>query len=341
MKLLITLFVLLASYLPVTVSAHHSTSEYDRTAMVEFEGVVTEKFWKNPHVIYRVATTRNGVEEEWALEGASVSSQSRRGISQDLINVGDKVLVAGYPSTRRKNDMVLQNILLPSGQELMLQGNGTPRWPDAALVKFSGGIDSAKAATANADGLFRVWTWGAMERGWWFFGPPENFPVTDAALGKFAGWNEFEDNPQLKCIAPGMPNTMGNPYPIEFKQVGNTIVMRAEEFDVSRTIHLDAEPDPSVPHSHMGYSVGHWENDDTLVVSTSNINYPYFNRVGISQSEDVHVEERFNVDDAAGELHYELTVTDPWALTEPYQWKALWVWKPGEVVGTYGCTVAE
>ena len=342
MKLLVTLFVLMATYLPFTVSAHHSTSEYDQSVIVEFEGVVTKKFWRNPHVLFHVVTTRNGVEEEWVLEGASVSSQSRKGISPDLINEGDKILVAGYASTRRDNDMIVQHVLLPTGQEVVLRGRNTaPRWPDATLVTLSGGIDPAKAATATADGLFRVWSWGALERGWWFFGPPENFPLTDAALEKFAGWNEYEDNPQLDCIAPGMPNTMGNPYPIEFQQVGNTIVMRAEEFDVSRTIHLNAQPDPSVPPSHMGYSVGHWEDADTLIVSTSNINYPYFNRVGISQSEDVQVMERFNVDDETGELHYELAVADPWALNEPYHWNALWVWKPGEVVSTYGCEVEE
>ena len=65
----------------------------------------------------------------------------------------------------------------------------------------------------------------------------------------------------------------------------------------------------------------------------------YFNRVGVSQSEQVQVEERFTVDDAEGKLHYELTVTDPWALSEPYQWKALWTWNPGEEVDVYGCEV--
>jgi len=258
-----------------------------------------------------------------------------------MINVGDKVKAAGHGSTRRDHIMLVSNILLPTAQELMLRGRIEPRWPDADVIALKEGIDEDKAKAATADGLFRVWTWGRLERGWWFFGDTDKFPLTEAALAKFESWNEYEDNLQLDCTAPGMPNTMGNPYPIEFVKVGDNIQMNAEEFDVTRTIHMNKELDLDAPLSHMGYSVGKWEDENTLVVSTARINYPYFNRVGISQSEQVTTQERFRVDEEAGELRYELTVTDPWALTEPYNWKAMWKWVPGEVVDVYGCEVED
>jgi len=345
MKLLITVFALMATYLPLTVSAHHSTSEYDRSAMVEVDGVVARKFWRNPHVIFHIATTQGGEEVEWVIEGSSVSGQDRRGITSDVINVGDSVTVAGYASTRRDNNMNMQNILLANGQELMLSGNGTPRWPDVqqAAVGATGPTAAQIAeAEATADGLFRTWSWGRLFPGWWFFGDPDAFPLTDAALEKFSRWNEYTDNPQLECISPGMPLTMGNPYPIAFTQVDeNTIVMQAHEFDVTRIIHLNAEPVPTAEESNMGYSVGYWEDDNTLVVDTANINYPYFNRVGISSGPDLTTHERFVIDDAAGEMHYFLTINDPWALTEPYEKEMLWIWTPGTQVGTYGCEVSE
>lgn len=323
------------------VLAHHSTSEYDQTKLVELEGEIVKVFWRNPHVMVHMSAIEDGKEVTWLLEGSSVSSQVRRGLTKDLLQIGDKIRVAGYVSTRRDHDMLSHHILLPSGQELMLRGSGEPYWPEASVIAYKQGIDPEKAAAATADGLFRIWSWGRLERGWWFFGDTDNFPLTEAALAKHAEWNEFTDNLQLKCIAPGMPNTMGNPYPIEFVQVGDNIEMRAEEFDVVRTIHMNVEPDPSIAHSHHGYSVGHWENENTLVVSTANINYPYFNRVGVPQSEAVTTQERFVVDDAEGKLHYELTVTDPWALTEPFHWKALWVWNPGEVRGEYDCAIND
>ena len=341
MKTLVTLFVLVAACLPLTVSAHHSTSEYSLETS-EIEGVVSAKFWKNPHVIFNVVTDDGA---EWIVEGSSVSSQNRRGITSDVFDVGDRLKVAGRASMRRDNDMIMSNILLASGQELMLGNNGTPHWPEVEQLQVSASGPTAAQiaeAEANADGLFRVWSWGALERGWWFFADPDAFPLTQAALDKFATWNEYTENPQLTCIPPGMPLTMGNPYPIEFTQHDeNTIVMKAHEFDVTRVIHLNAEPVPTVEENIMGYSTGYWEDENTLVVDTININYPYFNRVGISSGPDLTVHERFVIDDEAGEMHYFLTVNDPWALTETFEKEMLWKWVPGQELGSYGCEVAD
>jgi hypothetical protein len=328
-----------------TVVAHHSRSEYDQTTVVDVEGVITKKFWRNPHVMFHVTTTQNGVEEVWVIEGASVTNQKRRGIGSEVINVGDRIIVAGFASTRRENNLAMSNILLPSGEELMMGRGAARRWPEAqsAAVGPTGPSDEAVAqAKATADGLFRVWSWGRLEPGWWFFADPDAFPLTEAALEKFAGWDEYTDNPQLECVPPGMPLTMGNPYPLSFTQVDeNTIEMNAHEFDVKRTIHLGAEIDRSVAESHMGYSVGRWEDDNTLVVDTVNINYPYFNRVGISSGPDLETHERFVIDDEEGKLHYYLTVTDPWALTEPFEKELLWIWTPGVEVGSYNCAVED
>ncbi|HAY45648.1 MAG TPA: hypothetical protein DCY55_05120, partial [Gammaproteobacteria bacterium] len=105
------------------VFAHHSTSEYDQTVLVDIKGTITKKFWRNPHVIFHIATAEG---EEWIIEGSSVSSQDRSGISSDVINVGDDITVAGHVSTRRENDMVMRHILLANGQELMLGRNSEP-----------------------------------------------------------------------------------------------------------------------------------------------------------------------------------------------------------------------
>ena len=324
--------------LPVTTFAHHSVTEYDQSVVVEFEGEVVGVFWRNPHITLNVATMVDGERVVWKLEGASVSSQSRRGLTADMINVGDQIRVAGSVSTRRANNMAVDHLLLPSGEELLLRGQKPPRWPDATLVALTSGIDPAKAAAAEANGIFRVWTWGALERGHWFFRGTNRFPLTESAITSANQWDEFADNPVLDCIAPGMPAIIGNPYPMEFVQVGENIELRQEEFDVVRTIYLSADASADVPPSPVGYSIGHWE-DDVLVISTSRINSPYFNRVGVPQSEAVEIQERFTLDDEAGRLNYELKVTDPATLTEPYEFKALWVWQPGEVVSEYKCTV--
>ena len=137
-----------------------------------------------------------------------------------------------------------------------------------------------------------------------------------------------------------MPATIGNPYPMTFVKVGDDIQYRSEEFDIVRTIYMNAGPDASIEPSPLGYSVGHWE-DNTLVVRTTHINAPYFNRVGVRQSAEVAVDERFTVSDDGNRLDWTIKVTDPVTLNEPWAWGAHWNWSPGEEVGTYDCTVHE
>lgn len=326
--------------IPAWAFSHHSSTEYDRTTVVELEGEVVGVSWRNPHVTLELATTQGGEQTVWELEGSSVSAQRRRGLTEDLVKVGDQVRVAGFTSSRRPAHMFVNHLLLPSGQELLLRTVRAPRWSESDALGRETSIDPAKVAAAKAQGIFRVWSWGRAEPGWWFFGDTERFPLTDSAIAAAQEWNEFEDNPVLKCIAPGMPATMGNPYPIEFVQVGENIEIREEEFDVVRTIHLGAAADADVAPSNLGYSVGHWVGD-SLVVETSKINWHYFNRVGVPQSEAVAVHERFTVNENAGRLDYEIAVTDPATLKEPWTWTAHWIWKPGEEVNRYECTVLE
>ncbi len=316
---------------------HHSTSEYEGSAAKEIDGTVVRVFWRNPHVMIHVEADDD--DQVWRLEGASVSSLRRRGLTQDMVEVGDRVKAAGPPSSRRDQHILVENLLLPSGQELLIRRNAVARWPDADVFVASQRDDSARKSDADVDGIFRVWTWGRLSRGWWFFGPPENFPLTESARVEAANWNEFTDNPQLDCIAPGMPATMGNPYPIEFRRVGNNIELRQEEFDVVRTIHISEQSGPVPAASPLGYSVGRWEDDSTLVLTTTNIDWPYFNRVGVPQSDAVEVRERFVVDEEAGRLNYRISITDPATLTAPYEYDALWIWEPNEVLGRYDCRV--
>ena len=65
-----------------------------------------------------------------------------------------------------------------------------------------------------------------------------------------------------------MPLIMHAPYPFEFVRDGNNLLWHNEEYDTVRTIHM--APPASLeeqPDSLLGYSVGRWEDDRTLVVT--------------------------------------------------------------------------
>jgi len=335
--------VLSLALLPLAATAHHSTTEFDQSKVVEIDGVIVGVFWRNPHVVIKVAASMDNPDDVWELEGASVSNLSRRGLTRDMLSEGDFVRAAGFASTRNDSLMLLSNLLLPSGKELLVRGNSGPRFAATADQRRDPvfGADQISAAEAEADSIFRVWTWGRAERGWWFFAGPERFPLTVAGLATLEGYDEYRDNPVLKCIPPGMPATMGNPYPMTFTKAGANIEYRSEEFDILRTIHMDADSDADVESSPLGYSVGHWESVNTLTIRTTKISAPYFNRVGVRQTQDVVVDERFTLNDDGRRLDWEIKVTDASTLEEPWAWGAHWNWVPGEEVGQYQCTVAD
>ena len=185
----------------------------------------------------------------------------------------------------------------------------------------------------EADGIFRVWL--AVERA-----RNSDLPLTDAARMAKEAWDSVADDPQIGCIPLGMPGTMFSPHPIEFVERGEDIILRLEEWDGLRIIHLnpgsstDNESDP-----RMGYSVGHWE-DNTLVVTTTDIRYPYMDEQGTSQSEAVEVVERFTLSADERNLDWELAITDPGTLTESFvAFTTRWRWGPGEELQSYDCAV--
>lgn len=325
--------------LPTSGFTHHSMSEFDRGVVTEVEGEVVSLSWRNPHVLLGIAATDdNGQAVVWHLEGGAVSSQRRRGLTSSRIQVGDHVRAAGWPSTRRPDYLQVNHLLLTDGTELLVGRIREPRWSETHLGSGEWAVDPETAASATARGLFRVWS--QRLGGAFYFLGTDAYHLTESALLAVADWNEFEDDPVLDCTAPGMPAMMSNPYPMEFgERADGNIVMRLEEFDSIRTIHMKDVADPAdIPASPTGYSIGHWERE-TLVVSTSRINWPYLNRVGVPQSDAVEVLERFTPVEDENRLDYQLIVTDPSVLIEPFVWESHWDWRPGEEVQPYDCTV--
>ena len=340
MRLTATISLTALVILPLSAVAHHSMSEFDRGVVTEVEGVVSRLSWKNPHILLTVKSTDgNGAEVVWNLEGSAVSSQRRRGLTGDEIAVGDAVRVAGWPSTRRDRYVQVNHVLLPDGVELLVGGVQEPRWATESLGGDRDVLDAARVAAATGDGIFRIWSQGSRA---WFFTGRSGYQLNESAAAMVAEWDDIADNPIIECIAPGMPGLMGNPYPMEITQVGDNIELQFEEFDALRTIHMGGEvADPAnVPLSHLGYSVGHWEGE-TLVVDTSRVNWPYFNRSGAPQTENVRINERLTAVDNGNRLDWILTVDEPATLVEPFVFDGYFVWKPGEEVNPYECTLEE
>ena len=120
----------LAVALPGTSSGHHTFAyEYNTSQVAEIVGEVIEVRWESPHIRFRM---RTGEGEVWTIESNSPGGMQRRGIGPDVISVGNRFRLAGFPARDGSNGMHASNILLRNGPEVVLRPGSKPRWGDVA-----------------------------------------------------------------------------------------------------------------------------------------------------------------------------------------------------------------
>jgi hypothetical protein len=336
--------LLLATALLVSsgAQAHHSMTHFS-DEFTEMEGTLVEIKWRNPHIyFYLEVEQENGSNRVWQMEAGTIYMVGRGGVTRDMFNVGEKVRVAGNMSTVYDNKFWLTNVLLPDGREVLVVGQGSPRWTNELVGGREQWTNVALLTDDNAkqgDGFFRVWS----PPSGYYNTPkdPDELPLsqiaTDAAIEAGKSWNpfEFDDN----CELPGLPRVNFGPHPHQFIDEGDRILLHAEEFAVTRTIHMNTDLiAEDQPYSPLGFSVGRWENENTLVVDSSRVNFPYMTLGGIGQSDQMTLHEVYTLSEDETQMHYRVTLRDPIMLSAPYVKTGAWI-DIGESTDEYDCVV--
>jgi hypothetical protein len=318
--------------------AHHSQAGiFDSSKTIEVSGVVKSVSWRNPHgqILLSVKDDK-GKETVWDAETASISILRNRGVDGSSIRVGDRLTIAGSPSVRNRPEILARSVLLASGDEFTF-GSTTPYFAAGKAGRVVGAVKidaDVAAARARADGLFRVWS-TIMSDPAAFPMFKGGYPLTDAGKAELAKWNP-RDNILLKCGTKGTPLIMISPLPMELKKEGDKIIMRLEEYDSVRTIHMNPKDVAPAKQTLFGFSRGRWEGT-TLVVETDHIAAGYFDHVGTPQSNQIKTVERLIPNADYSRLDYTLTTTDPVNFTRPFELKRYFVWKPENSVHKYEC----
>ena len=218
-------------FMSITANAHHSFGAfYDMSQLVELEGEITAVFWRNPHIRFTIdVVDSSGAVASWKMEAGSVNTLQRFGIGEEIIRVGSRLRVSGPPSRHGLDTMFVVFVVPPGGDEVVLNPNL------AARVRRSGGDplpqelvlddDVVADARATARSIFRVWTPRARPN---TGSGTHVWPLTPAGQAGRDAWDALADDPALRCIPPGIPVAMDNPYPIDFTEQGDDIVMRLE-----------------------------------------------------------------------------------------------------------------
>jgi hypothetical protein len=319
-------------------AAHHSQAGiFDSRQTIEITGVIKSISWRNPHgQILLDVTNPDGSHAEWDAETASIAVMRNRGAEPSAVVVGDRVTLAGAPSVRGRNEILTRSMLLSSGYEFTF-GGAQAHFPEGKSGRIVGRAaieGDVAAATAKADGIFRVWSTNMSDPAAFpmFKG---GYPLTAAGRAGLAQWNP-RDNSLLKCGTKGTPLIMISPLPMEFVRDGDTIVLKLEEYDTVRTIHMSPSAAAPAGHTLYGFSRGRFEGN-TLVVETDHIAAGYFDHEGTPMSEDIKVVERFTPNADYTRLDYTLTTTDLKNFERPFDLTRYYIWKPENTVHPYEC----
>jgi hypothetical protein len=161
-------------------------------------------------------------------------------------------------------------------------------------------------------------------------------PKAKAYYTSFMAKQKFGEDvePQTaNCLAPGMPQIMTWPYPIEFLFNPGKVVILIESMEQERTIYTDGRGHPpakTLSPTFQGHSIGHWDGK-TLVVDTVGVlpstgPGPHTGAgisTGVPHDEYMHIIERIRKVDNDHML-ITRTIIDPpilkkpWTVTLPY-----------------------
>jgi len=113
--------ILAALLVGLPATAHHSfTAEFTAEETATLTGVVTQVWFRNPHVRYLFTVTgEDGVEESWDARGSPVVWLARKGWTKNSIQVGDTVTFYGFLGRDGRKLLSIMTVTLGDGTELI------------------------------------------------------------------------------------------------------------------------------------------------------------------------------------------------------------------------------
>ena len=100
---------LLLLFLLLTAGAalHHGWANYDQTKTLNITGVIRQSTYENPHGMIQLETA----DKTWTVVLAPPSRMQQRGLTRDMVAVGDTVTVVGYPHRKTADEMRAERII--------------------------------------------------------------------------------------------------------------------------------------------------------------------------------------------------------------------------------------
>lgn len=200
------------------------------------------------------------------------------------------------------------------------------RWHIAAGTPDLSGVwfidEYHRTILPNEDPPFQPWTRELLEK--------RNYDNTHHDPDKAI-------DPTERCIPPGTPRTMFQPFPWEIVYARDRVLIIFEYQSLIRQIFTDGRKHPDdLEPTYMGHSIGKFQGD-TLVVDTIGFNdKTWLDPMGLPHSDAMHLTERIRRVDH-DTLVDEYTIDDPKAYTKPWTATRTFKLKPDWQIKEYVC----
>jgi len=309
-------------------AAHHSAAAFDSQKKTSVTGKVVEYRYMNPHIYLTLEVTKeDGTKQRMEVEAGAASVLNALGFTKDKLKVGDIVTIAGSPSRKEPEKLML-------GRDLTKQ-------KDNSYIPLN--IASRSVYEVKTDAVAT-----SIEGTW--FSPMSSFQQYMGAAGKWARNDESRAiskkmaaataTTQKDCRPIGLPSTMFYPVATNIDVQKDKVVIKIDWMDTTRTIYLDGRKHPPAGETfEHGHSVGRWEGK-TLVVETTNFKeHPMGLSMSVPSSSQKKLMERFALGEDGKSLVYSGTVEDPVFLTGPAEWTGRLQYRPGMPLSNQKCDV--
>ena len=150
-------------------------------------------------------------------------------------------------------------------------------------------------------------------------GNPPMLPWADKLYRERKG-ELSKDDPEGLCLPPGVPRMSTTPYPWTMVQTDKLLLIVYEGgAHIWRKIFLDGRAhNPNVVETWLGDSIGHWQDNDTLIVETvGQTDKTWLDESGLPHTKDMVVTEQFKRPDM-GHMEIVHTINDPGAYSKPW-----------------------
>ena len=162
--------------------------------------------------------------------------------------------------------------------------------------------------------------------------------LTPAAEAWFEGYLMHYDQPNVRCVSPGIVAMVAwGGYPMEILAGTDRVTFLYEvDSEVRRVFLDDSEPPEYFPTSAMGWSNGYWDGSD-LIVETQLIEGNVRDFRGEPVSDGARMHERYSLSKDGNTLSAVITLLDPKNYRVPPIRRRQWQRSPETVIYPYEC----